>query len=159
MHYAEVEPAGPGHPAQASVAIWAGRLGVGAAAFAVGSALGHAGDPAPAWACRGVGAFAIAAAVTRLRWCLVAVLFLLVAYVPDVLATRSAAHALTAIVLAGAVLRVGRGPRALRPPPRAARLCRARARLRGRVRSSPAIAAPPQPRRSTWSATARSSRC
>jgi O-antigen ligase len=67
----------------------------------VGSALGHANDPLQLGLAACLGGFAIAAAVTRLRWCLVAVLFLLVAYVPDVLATRSAGHGLIAIVLAG----------------------------------------------------------
>ena len=50
-------------------------------------------DPSQLGLAACLGGFAIAAAVTQLRWCLVAVLFLLVAYVPDVLATRSAAHA------------------------------------------------------------------
>ena len=106
MHYAEVSRPAPGRPAQASVAIWAGRLGVGAAAFVVGSALGHAGDPVQLGLAACVGALAIVAAVTRLRWCLVAVLFLLVAYVPDVVAAGSAAQGLTAIVLAGTVVGV-----------------------------------------------------
>ena len=45
MHYAELSrPASP-RPARANVALWAAGIGVGAAAFVVGSALGHADDP------------------------------------------------------------------------------------------------------------------
>ncbi len=92
------------------IALWAGRIAVAGAAFAVGTALGHASDPLRLALLAGLGGAAVAAAVAQLRWALVAVLFLLVAYVPDVLASRSAAHGLIAIVLAGAVLRraVGR---------------------------------------------------
>jgi O-antigen ligase len=56
-----------------------------------------------------LGGLAVAGTIAQPRWCLVAALFLLVAYVPDVLASRSAAHALTAIVLAGALLRWATG--------------------------------------------------
>jgi O-antigen ligase len=93
------------HPVEPGVALWAGRVAVGAAAFAVGSALGHAGNPLQLLLLAGVGGLAIAGTIAQLRWCLVAALFLLVAYVPDVLASRSAAHALTALVLAGALVR------------------------------------------------------
>jgi putative inorganic carbon (hco3(-)) transporter len=104
VHHAGVSRQAPPRPAEANIALWAGRFGVGAAAFVVGSALGHASDPLQLGLAACLGGFAIAAAVTQLRWCLVVVLFLLVAYVPDVLATRSAAHALTAIVLAGTLV-------------------------------------------------------
>jgi putative inorganic carbon (hco3(-)) transporter len=104
VHHAGVSRQAPPRPAEANLALWAGRFGLGAAAFVVGSALGHADDPLQLVLAACIGGLAIAAAVTQLRWCLVVVLFLLVTYVPDVLATRSAAHALTAIVLAGALV-------------------------------------------------------
>jgi O-antigen ligase len=85
----------------AALPVWAARLGGAAAAFVVGSALGRAGEPLQLGLAACLGAAAIAATLVRLRWCLVSVLFLLVAYVPDVVATRSVAHGLTAIVLAG----------------------------------------------------------
>lgn len=104
MHHAGVSRHGPPRPVGAGAAIWAGRIGVGAAAFVVGGALGQADDPLRLVLAACLGGLAIAAAVTRLRWCLVVVLFLLVAYAPDVLANRSAAHALIAIVLAGTLV-------------------------------------------------------
>jgi putative inorganic carbon (hco3(-)) transporter len=97
-------PAVAPRPAAPAAALWAGRVGVGAAAFAAGSALGRAEDPVQLLLAACLGAIAMAAAVARLRWSLVAVLFLLVAYAPDVLATRSAAHGLIAIVLAGTLI-------------------------------------------------------
>jgi putative inorganic carbon (HCO3(-)) transporter len=104
MHHAGVSRQAPPQPAEAAVALWAGRIAVGAAAFVVGSALGRAGNPLQLGVAACFGALAIAAAVTRLRWCLAGALFLLVAYVPDTLASRSAAHALIAILLVGAVV-------------------------------------------------------
>ncbi len=76
----------PPNAGRASPALWAGRFAVGVAAVAVGSALGQAGDPLRLVVLALVAGLAIAAAVARLRWCLVAALFLLVAYVPDALA-------------------------------------------------------------------------
>ncbi|HEX3277797.1 MAG TPA: O-antigen ligase family protein [Thermoleophilaceae bacterium] len=104
QHAGVTGPAAAGRPGGSSLPLWAGRIGVGAAAFAVGSALGRAGDPLQLALGACLGVVAIAAAVTRLRWCLVGVLFLLVAYVPDVVATHSVGHGLTAIVLAGALV-------------------------------------------------------
>jgi putative inorganic carbon (hco3(-)) transporter len=103
--------------ADAGLALWAARIAVGAAAFAVGSALGHATDPWQLLLMAGLGALAVAGTIAQLRWCLVAALFLLVAYVPDVLASRSSAHALTAIVLAGALLRWASGRERFALPP------------------------------------------
>lgn len=104
QHTGVTEPAAAARPGGSSLPLWAGRLGVGPAAFVVGSALGRSGDPLQLGLAACLGAAAIAAAVTRLRWTLVGVLFLLVAYVPDVVATRSVAHGLTAIVLAGTLV-------------------------------------------------------
>jgi O-antigen ligase len=95
--------------AQAGIALWAGRLAVGAAALAVGSALGRAADPFQLMVLAGLAGVAVVGAIARPRWCLVAALFLLVAYVPDVLASRSSAHALIAIILAGTLLRWAAG--------------------------------------------------
>lgn len=95
--------------AETGIALWAGRIAVGGAALAAGSALGRADDPLELLVLAVLGGLAVVAAIARLRWTLVAALFLLVAYVPDVLADRSAAHALTAIVLAGALLRWAAG--------------------------------------------------
>jgi putative inorganic carbon (HCO3(-)) transporter len=89
---------------EVSLTLWAARVGVGAAAFALGSGLGRAGDPVQLVLAACLGAGALALAVTRLRLSLIVLLFLLVAYAPDVLATRSAAHGLTAIVLVGALV-------------------------------------------------------
>ena len=86
-------------------ALWAGRIAAAVAAVAVGIGLTRAGHPLALALLALFGALAIAAALAQPRWCLVAVLFLLVAYVPDVLAAPRAAHALTAIVLAGTLLR------------------------------------------------------
>jgi O-antigen ligase len=94
----------PSRPAEPTLVLWTGRIGVGAAAFVVGSALGRADDPLQLGVAACCGALAIAAAATRLRWSLVVALFLLVAYMPDTLATRSATHALIAIVLGGVLV-------------------------------------------------------
>jgi O-antigen ligase len=104
MNPARATGQAPTRPAPANLALWAGRLGVGAAAFLVGSALGRADDPLQLGVAACCGGLAIAAAVTRLRWSVTVALFLLVAYVPDTLASRSATHALIAIVLVGAVV-------------------------------------------------------
>ena len=66
---------------------------------------------------RGLGGLAVTATLVQLRWCLVAVLLLLVAYIPDVLATRSSAHALIAIILAGTLARWAAGRERLTLPP------------------------------------------
>jgi putative inorganic carbon (hco3(-)) transporter len=95
----------PPRPADAEAAPWAGRIAAAAAAFAAGVGLARAGHPLQLALLPVLATLAIAGAVARPRWCLVAALFLLVAYVPDVLATPSAAHALTAVVLAGASVR------------------------------------------------------
>jgi O-antigen ligase len=102
--------------AEAGVALWGARIAVGAAALAVGSALGHAGDPLQLVLLAALGGVAVAAAIARLRWCLVAALFLLVAYVPDALAGRNSAHGLTAIILLGAVVRWATGRERLAAP-------------------------------------------
>jgi putative inorganic carbon (hco3(-)) transporter len=103
-------------PVEADVFRWAGRIAVGAAAFAAGSALRHAGDPSQLVLLAGIGGLAVAGTMAQLRWCLVAALFLLVAYVPDVLASRSATHALIALLLAGALLRSAAGRERLAVP-------------------------------------------
>ncbi|MEA2378602.1 MAG: hypothetical protein QOD13_2509 [Thermoleophilaceae bacterium] len=119
MHDASLTGHAPPRPAPAALALWSGRLAVGAAALAVGSALGRAGDPLELVVLACFGGLAVVGAVSQPRWSLVAALFLLVAYAPDVLANRTSAHALTAIVLAGALLRWAAGrerfavPRAL----------------------------------------------
>jgi O-antigen ligase len=95
----------PPRTVHAEPAPWAGRIAAGGAAFAAGIGLARAGHPLLLALLPVLGTLAIAGAVARPRWCLVTALFLLVAYVPDVLATHSAAHALTAVVLAGAVVR------------------------------------------------------
>jgi O-antigen ligase len=99
------------------VALWAGRIAVGAAAFAAGSALARADAPARVVLAACVAVAAMAVAVRRLRWALIAVLFLLVSYAPDVLATRSASHGLTAIVLAAAAVGVATRRERLSLPP------------------------------------------
>jgi O-antigen ligase len=86
-------------------AFWGGRIAVGAAAFAAGSALGHAGDPLQLVILAGLGAIAVAGTIARLRWCLVGAVFLLVAYIPDVLVGRNSAQGLIAIIFIGALLR------------------------------------------------------
>jgi O-antigen ligase len=95
----------PPRTVHAEPAPWAGRIAAGGAAFAAGIGLARTGHPLLLALLPVLGTLAIAGAVARPRWCLVTALFLLVAYVPDVLATHSAAHALTAVVLAGAVVR------------------------------------------------------
>lgn len=99
----------PPRPARSAVTVWGGRIVGGAAAFAAGSVLGSADDPLQLALLPVLGAVAIAAAVARLRWCLVTVLFLLVTYLPDTLAGPSLAHALTAVVVAGALVGVALG--------------------------------------------------
>jgi O-antigen ligase len=106
----------PPRAGEAGLAVWAGRIAMGVAALALGTALGRAEHPALLVAVAALGAVAVAAAVARLRWSLVAALFLLVAYVPDTLAHRSVAHGLTAIVLAGALLRRATGRESFAPP-------------------------------------------
>jgi putative inorganic carbon (HCO3(-)) transporter len=96
-------------PSREDAALWAGRIAASAAAFAAGSVLARADDPTLLAAATVLGVLAVGCAVAQPRWCLVAALFLLVGYVPDVLATRSASHALTVIVLAGVVVRWAAG--------------------------------------------------
>ncbi len=138
MQEAGLSRQAPPRAGEAGPAIWAGRIAMGVAALALGTALGRADDPALLVVGAVLAALAVAAAVARLRWSLVAALFLLVAYVPDTLAHRSVAHGLTAIVLAGALLRWATGrerfalPRELlavrRPRPRLPRRLRRRRR-------------------------------
>ncbi len=116
MQEAGLQHASPRVPG-AGMALWAGRVAVAAAAFAVGTALGHATDPLRLVLLAGLGGLAVTATLVQLRWCLVAVLFLLVAYIPDVLATRSSAHALIAIILAGTLARWAAGRERLTLPP------------------------------------------
>jgi putative inorganic carbon (HCO3(-)) transporter len=96
-------------PSRTDAALWAGRIAASATAFAAGSLLARADHPALLVAAVLLGALAFGWAVAQPRWCLVAALFLLVGYVPDVLATDSVSHAVTAIVLAGASLRWATG--------------------------------------------------
>ena len=105
MRPAVVHHGAPSLALDAQAVPWVGRIVAGGAAFAAGIGLTRAGHPLVLGLLPVVGTLAIAAAVTWPRWCLVAALFLLVAYVPDVLITHSAAHAVTAVVLTGAVLR------------------------------------------------------
>jgi O-antigen ligase len=103
-------------PAGANLPLWAGRIAGGAAAFAAGSALGQMDDPLLLVLVAALGALAVAAAVAHPRWFLVATVFLLVAYAPDVLATRRLAHALIAIGLAAALLHRATGRERYRIP-------------------------------------------
>jgi putative inorganic carbon (HCO3(-)) transporter len=99
----------PPRAADAGAGRWAGGIAAGVAAFAAGVGLARAGHPVLLVALAVLGALAVACAMAQPRWCLVAALPLLVAYVPDVLATHGAAHVATAVVLAGALLRWGLG--------------------------------------------------
>ena len=105
MRAAGLEQFGAPGAAAADAAPWVGRIAAGGAAFGAGIGLTRAGHPLMLGLLPILGALAIAGAVALPRWCLVAALFLLVAYIPDALATHSAAHALIAVVLAGAVVR------------------------------------------------------
>ena len=109
MHDAELRGRAPPTPVEPGVALWTGRIAVGAAAFALGSMLGLADDPVRLVLLAVLGALAVGAAIARVRWCLVAALFLSVAYVPDVLAGPHSAQALIAIILAGGLLRWAAG--------------------------------------------------
>jgi putative inorganic carbon (hco3(-)) transporter len=88
-----------------NVALWAGRIVAGVAAFAVGGALGQVDHPLLVVLLVPLGTLAAAAGVAHPRWFLVVALFLLLAYIPEVLASSRLAHALIAIALAGALLR------------------------------------------------------
>jgi O-antigen ligase len=92
-------------PSHTDSTLWAGRIAAGAAAFAAGSLLARSGAPLLLVAALVLGVLAISCAVAQPRWCLVAALFLLVAYVPDLLTTHSASHALIVIVLVGTLVR------------------------------------------------------
>ena len=109
MHHAGLTRPAPPRAAQTGAALWAGRLAVALAAFAVGTALGRAENPVALLLLAAVGVFAAAATIAQLRWSLVGGLFLMVAYAPDVLASRSATHALIALLVAAALLRVATG--------------------------------------------------
>jgi O-antigen ligase len=93
-------------PARADVALWAARVAAGAGAFVAGRALGQAPDPLAIAVAGAFGASAIGLAVAQPRWSLVGALLLLVGYVPDVMASGGAAHALIAVVLVGTLVRV-----------------------------------------------------
>ncbi len=97
------------HAPKAGSLPWAGWIVAGVAAFIAGGVLGRAGDTVQLLVPAAVGALALAVALARLRWCLVVTLFLLVAYVPNVLAGGGSAHLLTAVVLAAALLRWSTG--------------------------------------------------
>ena len=109
VHHAGLTRPAPPRAAQAGAALWAGRLAIALAAFAVGTALGRAENPIALLLLAAVGVFAAAATIAQLRWSLVGGLFLMVAYAPDVLASRSATHALIALLVAAALLRVATG--------------------------------------------------
>jgi len=96
-------------PSHTDAALWAGRIAASAVAFAAGSVLARTAHPLLLVAALVLGVLAVSCAVAQPRWCLVAALFLLVGYVPDLLATRSASHALIAIVLVGTLVRWARG--------------------------------------------------
>ena len=89
--------------------LWGGRLLVGAAALAAGTALGRSAGGAPAALAAVLAPLAVVVAFAQLRWCLVALLFLLAAYAPDLLAGSGSAQALTVVVIAAALLRWGLG--------------------------------------------------
>ena len=103
--------------------------------------------------------FAAAATIAQLRWSLVGGLFLMVAYAPDVLASRSATHALIALLVAAALLRVATGRERVVVPRELLAFGALALRLRARVDRRERPRARPRRRRSTWSATAPSSRC
>jgi O-antigen ligase len=90
--------------ADANLRLWAARIAGGAAAFAAGTALGHAGEPLLVALLAVVGALAVALAAVHPRWFLMAVLFLLPAYIPDSLGSPRFAYFLTAVALAAVVL-------------------------------------------------------
>lgn len=115
----EVGLSGPAPPPAAArrLALWAGWIAAAVAAFAVGSALGQADDPLRLLVLAVLGGLAVAAASARLRWCLVGALFLLMAYIPNVLAGPSSAHAVTAVILAGALARWAAGRERFSVPP------------------------------------------
>jgi O-antigen ligase len=96
-------------PSRTDSALWAGRIVASAAAFATGSVLARTGHPLLLVAALVLGVLAVSCAVVQPRWCLVAALFLLVGYVPDLLTTHSAAHALIVVVLVGTLVRWARG--------------------------------------------------
>jgi putative inorganic carbon (hco3(-)) transporter len=102
--------------AEANLTLWAGRIAGGVAAFAAGSALGQVDSALLLVPLAAMGALAVAGAIANPRWFLVAALFLLMAYVPDVLASRRLAHALIAIALAAVLLRRATGRERLRIP-------------------------------------------
>lgn len=102
--------AGLGHlarprPAPVNGALWAARIAAGVGAFAAGRALAQAPDPLAVAAAGALGATAVALAVAQPRWCLVGALLLLVGYVPDVMASGGAAHALIPVVLVATLVR------------------------------------------------------
>jgi putative inorganic carbon (HCO3(-)) transporter len=95
--------------ARANGALWAARIGIGAGAFAAGRALAQVSDPLVIAVAAVLGTIALAVAIAQPRWCLVGALLLLVGYVPDVVASGGAAHALIVVVLIGVL-----GRRAMR---------------------------------------------
>jgi O-antigen ligase len=88
--------------------LWGGRILVGAAALAAGTALGRSGSAQIALAAV-LAPLAVVVAFAHPRWCVVALLFLLAAYAPDVLAGSGSAQALTVVVIGAALLRWGLG--------------------------------------------------
>jgi len=103
-------------PLRVDAALWAGRLAACAAAFAAGSVLARTDRPLPVIAAALLGALAVGCAIARPRWCLVAAVLLLVAYVPDVIAGPKAAHAVIVIVLVGSLVRWATGRERLTLP-------------------------------------------
>ena len=87
-----------------TVRLWAARIAGGAAAFAAGTALGHAGEPLLVVLAAVVGALAVGLAAVHPRWFLMAILFLLPAYIPDALGSSRFAYFLTAVALAATVI-------------------------------------------------------
>jgi putative inorganic carbon (hco3(-)) transporter len=88
----------------ANVRLWAARIAGGAAAFAAGTALGHVEQPVLVALLAVLAALAVALAAVHPRWFLMAVLFLLPAYIPDAFGSPRFAYFLTALALAAAVL-------------------------------------------------------
>lgn len=100
----------------ANVPLWVARIAGGAAAFAAGTALGHAGEPVLVALLAVLGALAVALAAVHPRWFLMAVLFLLPAYIPDALGSPRFAYFLTAVALAAAVFHRVTGRERLQVP-------------------------------------------
>ena len=92
-------------PAEGNAGLWIAWVLGGAAAFAAGSALGRADEPLLLVLVAVLGAPAVAVAIAQPRWFLVAVLFLLPAYVPDALVGSRSAYVLAGVAFAAGLVR------------------------------------------------------